>query len=68
MSAPSDDQRRITHSNGWRRHQMKMLALTSPIAWIAKLKSRPSAAGWWKRSTSTGNPMAPPRKGVEPAT
>ena len=44
-----------------------MLALVMPIAWIAKLKSRPSVAGMSIISTSTGNPTVPPPIGVEPA-
>jgi hypothetical protein len=60
--------RSIGHSSGCRRQRIKIVALTMPIDWIAKLKSRPSVAGSLNKSTRIGKPTVPPPIGVEPAT
>ncbi len=67
-AAPSIAPFNIAQASGCRRARMKMLALTMPMDWTAKLKSRPRLAGWSKSSTRIGNPTVPPPIGVEPAT
>ena len=67
-SDPASAARNIGHSSGWRRHKMKMVALTMPTDWIAKLKSLPSVADSPNSNTSMGNPTVPPPMGVDPAT